>query len=60
MELLLEQRERLSRQIAVLEADPANFRDQTPERERLATELQYALAEIDAEIADQVVKPVEG
>jgi hypothetical protein len=51
-ERLVEARDQLQRQIAILEIGPINPRDRTPETARMAAELRHALEELDGEIAD--------
>ena len=51
-ERLVETRDRLQRQISILETGPVNYRDQTPENARMMAELRHALDALEAEIAD--------
>ena len=48
---LLEAREDLGRQITILAMGPVNYRDVTPQRERLLADLRHALSEIEDEIS---------
>ncbi len=50
-ERLIEARDRVQRQIAILEAGPVNYRDQTPENARMLAELRRALEALEGEIA---------
>jgi uncharacterized protein involved in exopolysaccharide biosynthesis len=49
---LAEVRDRLRRQISILEVGPVYYRDRTPENDRLLTELRRALEELESEIAE--------
>ena len=49
---LVAERERVARQIEILEAGPARRMDWTPETPRLLGELREALAALDSEIRD--------
>jgi hypothetical protein len=49
---LAEARDRLRRQISILEVGPVYYRDRTPENDRLLTELRRALEELESEIAE--------
>jgi hypothetical protein len=57
LEQLVEAREKLRRQIEILDFGPVLGRDATPQTPRLITELEEALKEVEAEIAE--IEPAE-